>query len=26
VAAVTNFLSWRKNKAKATKEMRDASR
>jgi hypothetical protein len=26
VAAVTNFLSWRKDKAKATKEMRDASR
>jgi len=26
VAAVTNFLSWRKDRAKATKEMRDASR
>jgi hypothetical protein len=26
VAAVTNFLSRRKDRAKATKEMRDASR
>jgi hypothetical protein len=26
VAAVTNFLSWRKDRAKGTNEMRDASR